>query len=245
MGAYRIREFLRMNHPEFSGSKVEEDPNGFIDEVYKTLAIMGVTSREKAELAAYQLKDFTQIWYEQCKDARPVEAGPIEWETFKLAFLDRFFPWELREAKLEEFINLKQGNMSVNEYSLRFTLLSKYAPSLVASPRDLMNRFMTGVSDLIAPKPFVHEFQHIDGSFSRMEVHRLGKCALKELPAEQHPVWMIALSVGGPTRQGRAKRSVAPFGEVPAALATRRTPLAKIPGLPTDPMSCRERLPIR
>ncbi|KAH0650427.1 hypothetical protein KY284_030339 [Solanum tuberosum] len=138
-----------MNPPEFNGSKVEDDPNGFIDKVYKTLAIMGVTFREKAELAAYQLKDVAQIWYEQWKDSRPVGAGPIEWETFKLTFLDRFFPRELREAKLEEFINLKQGNMSVNEFALKFTLLSKYAPSFVESPRDLMNRFMTGVFELV------------------------------------------------------------------------------------------------
>uniref|UniRef100_M1DLC6 Retrotransposon gag protein n=1 Tax=Solanum tuberosum TaxID=4113 RepID=M1DLC6_SOLTU len=41
MCASRVREFLRMNPPEFSGSKVEEDPNGFTEEVYKPLAIIG------------------------------------------------------------------------------------------------------------------------------------------------------------------------------------------------------------
>ncbi|KAK4724033.1 hypothetical protein R3W88_026812 [Solanum pinnatisectum] len=39
--------------------------------------------------------------------------------------------------------------MSVKEYSLKFTLLSKYAPSLVSNPRDAMSRFVTGVSDLV------------------------------------------------------------------------------------------------
>ncbi|WMV08907.1 hypothetical protein MTR67_002292 [Solanum verrucosum] len=60
-----VREFLRMNPPEFYGSKVEEDPQGFVDEVYKVLAIMGLTSVEKADLAAYQLRDVAQIWQEQ------------------------------------------------------------------------------------------------------------------------------------------------------------------------------------
>ena len=50
---------------------------------------------------------------------------------------------------MEEFINLKQGNLSVKEYDLKFTLLYKYAPILVANTRDLVNRFMTGVSDLV------------------------------------------------------------------------------------------------
>ncbi|KAH0658138.1 hypothetical protein KY289_026886 [Solanum tuberosum] len=53
---------------------------------------------------------------------RPVGAGPIDWEVFKKAFLDRFFPREKREAK--------------------------YAPSMVADPRDDMSRYVTGVSRL-------------------------------------------------------------------------------------------------
>uniref|UniRef100_M1E1B4 Polyprotein protein n=1 Tax=Solanum tuberosum TaxID=4113 RepID=M1E1B4_SOLTU len=42
----------------------KEDPKGFIDEVYKVLAIMGLTSVEKAELATYQLKVVAQVWLE-------------------------------------------------------------------------------------------------------------------------------------------------------------------------------------
>ncbi|WMV29202.1 hypothetical protein MTR67_022587 [Solanum verrucosum] len=59
----RVRDFMTMNPPKFYGSKVEENPQGFIDEVYKVLAIMGVTPVEKAELAAYQLNDVAQVWY--------------------------------------------------------------------------------------------------------------------------------------------------------------------------------------
>ncbi|XP_049381260.1 uncharacterized protein LOC125845772 [Solanum stenotomum] len=53
----KVRDCTRMNPLELYGSKVEEDPQEFMDEVYKVLAIMGVTLLEKAELAAYQLKD--------------------------------------------------------------------------------------------------------------------------------------------------------------------------------------------
>ncbi|WMV29366.1 hypothetical protein MTR67_022751, partial [Solanum verrucosum] len=63
----RVRDFTRMNPPEFRGSKVEEYPQEFIDEVYKALMIIGVTPMEKAELAAYQLKGVAQIWYNQWK----------------------------------------------------------------------------------------------------------------------------------------------------------------------------------
>ncbi|WMV58979.1 hypothetical protein MTR67_052364 [Solanum verrucosum] len=124
--ATRVRDFTRMNPLEFHGSKVEEYPQEFIDEMYKVLMIMGVTSMEKAELAAYQLKGVAQIWFNQWKEERAVDVGPLDWEKFKVPFLDRFFPLEMREAKVLEFINLHQGSMSVKEYDLKFTQLSRY-----------------------------------------------------------------------------------------------------------------------
>ena len=68
----------------------------------------------------------------------------MTWEIFMAAFLDRFFPREMRAEKVMKFINLCEGGKSVHEYSLEFIKLSKYAPSLV-SDRDC--RFMTGVSE--------------------------------------------------------------------------------------------------
>ena len=97
---------------------------------------------EKAELVA-------RVWFNQWVDNRGVDADLFGWEEFKVAFLDRFFPLELREAKVQEFINLRQGSMSVREYSLKFTKLSKYAPSLVVDPRVKMSMFMSGVSTLV------------------------------------------------------------------------------------------------
>ena len=77
----------------------------------------------------------------------PLRGAPVSLEIFKKAFLDRFFPREMREPKVVEFINLRQGEMSVHEYYLKFTKFSKYVPSLVSDPRYEMSRFVTGVPD--------------------------------------------------------------------------------------------------
>ena len=42
-----------MNTPTFYGSKVEEDPQGFIDEVYKILFAMGLSNSEKVKLSSF------------------------------------------------------------------------------------------------------------------------------------------------------------------------------------------------
>ena len=63
-----------------------------------------------------------------------VDLGPIEWEEFKEAFLGVYSPRERREVKVKEFINLKQGNMSVKEYSLKLSRLYSLAPHLLSNP---------------------------------------------------------------------------------------------------------------
>lgn len=51
--------------------------------------------------------------------------------------------------KVDEFIYIRKDNMSVDEFSLMFTLLSMYASSMVSNPRDEMSRFMTGFLDIV------------------------------------------------------------------------------------------------
>ena len=85
------------------------DPQEFLDGVYNVLSAIGVTSREKAELASYQLRHVAQVWYTLWKDNRLVESDPIQWEEFNDTFLGKYFPHERSEVKVEEFINLRQG----------------------------------------------------------------------------------------------------------------------------------------
>ena len=133
--ASRIRDIIRMNPPTFYGPKVEEDPQGFIDEVYKKIMGMGLSTSEKDELSTYQLKDLDEALYVQWRDNRTLRGGPVTWENFKKAFLDRLFPREMRKVKVVEFIDIHQRVMSFHEYSLKFTKLSKYAPSLIFDRR--------------------------------------------------------------------------------------------------------------
>ena len=68
------------------------------------------------------------MWYTQWKNNRPVESGTIELKEFIEAFLRNYFSCEKRENMVEEYINLNKGNMIVEEYSLKFSMLSRYAP---------------------------------------------------------------------------------------------------------------------
>ena len=64
----RIKDFMRINPSTFYGTKMDEDAQSFKDEIFKAVGAMGMTPRERAELAAYQLKDVAQVWFDQWRD---------------------------------------------------------------------------------------------------------------------------------------------------------------------------------
>ena len=64
-----------------------------------------------------------KTWYVQWTDSRSLTGAPVTLEILKVIFLDNFFPREMREEKVSEFINLRQRGKSVHEYSFEFSNL--------------------------------------------------------------------------------------------------------------------------
>lgn len=122
---------MRLNPLTFTSFKVEENPQGFVDEVEKIFRVMHATDSEGVEFTVYKLKDVAYHFYEEWEQLRGYDAAPTLWVEFSGAFLDHIFPQELRKVKAEKFVNLKKGKMSVKEYSLKFQQLSHCAIELV------------------------------------------------------------------------------------------------------------------
>ena len=53
---------MRMNPPEFYGSKSYEDPRLFLEEVQKITQVMHVSEEHSMKLAAYRFKDLAYDW---------------------------------------------------------------------------------------------------------------------------------------------------------------------------------------
>ncbi|XP_049351896.1 uncharacterized protein LOC125816341 [Solanum verrucosum] len=138
----RIRDFLNLDPPSFTGTDPNEDPQDFIDQIQRTFDVMHVSGKEALELAVYRLKGVAILWYEAWKQSRGTDAPSAIWKEFKKAFLDHYLPLEIREARADQFLNLHQGSMSVREYSLKFNSLDRYASNLVATMGDKVHPYM-------------------------------------------------------------------------------------------------------
>lgn len=54
-----------MNPPKFTGSTPKEDPENYIEEPQKVLHVMHMIDVDRVELAGYQLKGVSRLWFDQ------------------------------------------------------------------------------------------------------------------------------------------------------------------------------------
>ncbi|XP_060172507.1 uncharacterized protein LOC132603455 [Lycium barbarum] len=141
----KARDFMSLNPPKFFGSKPDEDPQGFIDEILRTLKIVHASETESVELASYRLRDVAVLWYNNWVLSRGENAPPPVWQEFVDAFNRHYLPPEVRRARADRFLNLRQGNMSAREYIMQFNSLARYTPAMVADMGDRVHRFVSGL----------------------------------------------------------------------------------------------------
>ena len=124
---YRGLMAFRKNHPlKFSGDYDPEGARLWLAKTEKIFEATGCLEEHKVPCATFMLQGEAENWWKFVKPAIAAPGGVIPWNAFKDKFLDNYFPRDLRKRKAREFLDLKQGNMSVGEYTTKFNELLKY-----------------------------------------------------------------------------------------------------------------------
>ena len=113
-------------------------------QVEKVLEDMEITSdTTRIRLAAFQLEGEAQVWWNWAKTFRDLEA--MTWAEFHDLFMGKYFPDTARHTKAQEFLELKQGTMTMIEYVARFTELARFTNDYVATNMAKVRRFENGL----------------------------------------------------------------------------------------------------
>ena len=107
------------------------------DPVLEAMEISSNATRIR--LAAFQLEGEAQVWWKRARTSRDLEA--MTWAEFQDLFMGKYFPNTARHAKAQEFLELKQGMMTVMEYMARFMELARFDDDYVATDMAKVRRF--------------------------------------------------------------------------------------------------------
>ncbi|KAA0063402.1 gag-protease polyprotein [Cucumis melo var. makuwa] len=102
---------------------------------------------QKVQCAVFFLEDRGTAWWETAERMLGGDVSKITWEQFKESFYAKFFSINVKHAKQQEFLNLEQGTMTLEQYDAEFDMLSVLLPIwLQAEGQDLSLQDGRGLS---------------------------------------------------------------------------------------------------
>ncbi|XP_033514729.1 uncharacterized protein [Nicotiana tomentosiformis] len=138
-------KFVRHGLLVLTGTDPTVDLQDFLEEVEKATTLLGVKDNWVVQLASHQLKYIADRWFKRVEKSRPEDAPPMIWAEFKKIFIKKWLPPGVRAALVILFEILKNDNMTVLEYSIKFEKLSHYAPHLILIEDEKIDRFARGL----------------------------------------------------------------------------------------------------
>ncbi|KAL0560323.1 hypothetical protein IC582_000724 [Cucumis melo] len=100
---------------------------------------------QKVQCAVFMLTDRGTAWWETTERMLGGDVSQITWQQFKESFYAKFFSASLRDAKRQKFLNLEQGDMTVEQYDAEFDMLSRFAPEMIATEAARADKFVRGL----------------------------------------------------------------------------------------------------
>ncbi|XP_056163637.1 uncharacterized protein LOC130136990 [Syzygium oleosum] len=165
-----VEQFLKMKPPKFNGKGDPEAAPDWIEELEKAFEVLGCTDAEKVTLAAYQLQSSANDWWKATKGRVFPVGAELNWAVFVESFYEKYFSENAQEKKLMEFMRLRQGQMTVDQYEAEFARLAKFAPTMVESPRDRARRFRDGLRPDLRSQILSHDIKDYGEMYRRAQI---------------------------------------------------------------------------
>ena len=137
-----------MKHPWFTGLSTIEDQENFTEELKKVVREDACCWSLKSWDSFILSKGVCRTLFDQWEKGWDEDAPLASLACFNKAFFGLFIPREMKEAKVQEFLNVKKDYFIVHEYKLKFTQLSRYTTEIVRYMRSRMSLFVAGLGRL-------------------------------------------------------------------------------------------------
>ncbi|VFQ64322.1 unnamed protein product [Cuscuta campestris] len=127
---------------EFLGDRIVEPQIAleWIEQTARVLQNLNIPLADHPKFASQLLQKEAYEWWKRT-DENPNTPKPWTWEFFDWAFKKEYIPARFREQKRAEYIQLKQGDMTLPEYRQKFVHLAQFATTLVSTSADRIEEF--------------------------------------------------------------------------------------------------------
>ncbi|XP_017609284.1 uncharacterized protein LOC108455207 [Gossypium arboreum] len=142
-----VEKIRKHGAEEFRANK-DDDPERaefWLENTIRVFDEQSCTSEECLKCAISLLRDSAYYRWKTLVSLVPHEM--VTWEFFQEEFRNKYISERFMDQKHKEFLNLKQGCMTIAEYEREFIRLSKYARECVSSEAKMHRRFEDGLNE--------------------------------------------------------------------------------------------------
>ncbi|GAU42813.1 hypothetical protein TSUD_288410 [Trifolium subterraneum] len=146
-GEKRLDRFLKHKPSFFVGGFNPDGAVKWVEEVDIIFYAMECANENKLALGTYVLREEANQWWKNAKLRLGDRGVVITWEMFKRELFNKYFPADVKNKKVVEFMKLEQGNMSVAEYTAKFESLCAFSPryNIPEAENDKCVKFESGL----------------------------------------------------------------------------------------------------
>ena len=124
--SHYLKDFQRYKPPTFDGGKM--DPVAaeiWLEAVEIAFMYMKCPPEYQVHCGTYMLKGEAHFWWKGAERTITSEGGYISWNQFKEAYLYKYYPVVALLKCQTAFLELKQGDKTIEEYDLEFNKLAR------------------------------------------------------------------------------------------------------------------------
>ncbi|KAJ9544190.1 hypothetical protein OSB04_023897 [Centaurea solstitialis] len=158
----------RVSYKTFQSSGTIEF-NGVVDPIValqwlqnteKVFRITCVLDEDQVNYATAMFTDRALTWWDATYETLSAdEKKAMSWEAFKVKFQNQYCPYDLQRRLGKEFLELRQGSRSVNDYETEFNRKARFASRFLTFERERIEHFVDGlrseIRDIVANRDIV------------------------------------------------------------------------------------------
>ncbi|XP_058774901.1 uncharacterized protein LOC131649168 [Vicia villosa] len=124
-----LERFQSNKPPKFEGGNIDPDnAQKWLKAIEKIFRTMGCNEDQKVQFGTHMMEGEAKVWWDNSRQRMEAAGTAITWAVFRAKFLEKYYLEDARSKREIEFLEMKQGNMTVDEYAARFEELVKYCP---------------------------------------------------------------------------------------------------------------------
>ncbi|XP_073132173.1 uncharacterized protein [Henckelia pumila] len=142
-----FKQFKDLGPQEFKGGADPLVAEEWVQSVETIFDYMQLTDADRVRCAIFMFRDGARVWWQGARSA--VDMTTLTWNGFKDVFYGKYFTISTRTRLAREFMELRQGSMSIAEYVKKFERGRYFVPMISGNAAEELKHFTEGLNATI------------------------------------------------------------------------------------------------